>query len=211
MAPPRPGGRLAVAPQGRKQWATRLVFAAGLAVAALSRSAWGSLACVAMLLIGYSLVRLAILGRTWTALYLVGSKKHSLVVEGPYAMCRNPLYFFTFVGLVGIGLAAGSLTVAVLVTVWFGFYYPGVIRKEERKLLDLHGESYRRYRAATPAFMPRATALAQLRDAAQLRVLPAQIRANTQDYLWMIWGLGLVQAFTMLHWAGILPVLMQVY
>ena len=37
-------------------------------------------------------------GRIWCSLYIAGYKNNVLVIEGPYSMCRNPLYFFSFIG-----------------------------------------------------------------------------------------------------------------
>lgn len=205
---PSLSGRPTVVPEGRKQVATRLFFTAALAVMALSASAWSPLSAAVMLVMGYSLVRLAIIGRAWTALYLIGNKKHCLVTDGPYSMCRNPLYFFTLIGLIGIGFAAGSFSIALLIGAWFVLYYPLVIRKEERKLQALHGEAFAAYKATTPAFFPR---LSMLREAAAWSVQPAKVRRTTKDYVWMIWGLGLVQLFATLHYAGILPILIRLY
>ena len=199
---------LLAVPDGRKQLATRTFFGAALALMAVTASAWHPVAAAVMLILGYTLVRFAITGRAWTALYLTGHKKHQLVTGGPYSMCRNPLYFFTFVGLLGIGLAAGSLSIATLIAAWFALYYPLVIRKEEAKLEALHGEVFIAYRQSTPAFFPR---FGLLREAAVYSVQPAKIRANTKDYVWMIWGLGLVQLFALLHQAGLLPLLVRIY
>lgn len=193
---------------GRKQRATLMFFAGALALVALTASAWRPMAAAAMLVLGYALVGVAVAGRAWTAIYLVANKQHHLVTSGPYSMCRNPLYFFTFVGLIGIALAAGSLVLAGLIGVWFALFYPLVIRKEEAKLAHLHGGAFTTYRQSTPPFFPRLT---RLREAASCRVEPARVRANSIDYVWMIWGLGLVQIFAFLHQGGMLPVLTRIY
>lgn len=197
-----------MAVKGRKQLATRLFFAAVLVAITFTASAWNPYAIAVMLVIGYSLVRVAIIGRAWTALYLIGNKKFTLVTVGPYAMCRNPLYFFTFLGLIGIGFAAGSLFVVVLIGAWFAVYYPFVIRKEERTLRALHGEAFSTYRTSTPPFFPR---LMALRDTAEWSVLPGKVRQTTKDYVWMVWGLGFVQLIAFLHFQGILPTYLHIY
>lgn len=207
-SPASPDGGLLSALPGRKQMATRIFFVLALAIMATTASAWPPVAMAVMLVLGFTLVRFATIGRAWTALYLIGQKKHQLVTSGPYSMCRNPLYFFTLVGLTGIALSFGSLLAAALIVGWFAVYYPRVIRKEEAKLAELHGDAYVRFRETTPALFPRP---ALLKEAAAYTVQPAQLRANTKDYVWMIWGLGLVQVFAVLHQGGLLPVLLRIY
>src|SRR5690606_41597756 len=61
---------------------------------------------------GLMLMALALLGRCACMLYLGGRKGADLVAEGPYSVCRNPLYVFSILTLVAIGLQTGSLPVA---------------------------------------------------------------------------------------------------
>ena len=64
--------------------------------------------------IGIILVGIASLGRLWCSLYIAGYKTDNLVTEGPYSMCGNPLYFFSFIGALGIGFASETLLVPVI-------------------------------------------------------------------------------------------------
>ena len=50
-------------------------------------------------------------GRIWCSLYIAGYKNNVLVIEGPYSMCRNPLYFFSFIGGLGVACATETFTV----------------------------------------------------------------------------------------------------
>ena len=43
---------------------------------------------------GITLVGISSMGRMWCSLYIAGYKDNRLVTEGPYSLCRNPLYFF---------------------------------------------------------------------------------------------------------------------
>ena len=47
-----------------------------------------------LFLAGMILVGIASLGRMWCSLYIAGYKDDKLVTDGPYSLCRNPLYFF---------------------------------------------------------------------------------------------------------------------
>ena len=51
---------------------------------------------------GAVLVGIASIGRLWCSIYIAGYKTKKLIAEGPYSMCRNPLYFFSFLGAIGV-------------------------------------------------------------------------------------------------------------
>ncbi|MEQ1928986.1 MAG: isoprenylcysteine carboxylmethyltransferase family protein [Parvularculaceae bacterium] len=84
---------------------------------------------------------------------LVASR--TLVTDGVYRACRNPMYVagaFYFVGLAALLqswlLAAYSLAVILL-------YYPFLVGTEERALRRAFGAEYDAYCAATPRWAPR--------------------------------------------------------
>ncbi|MEN8159077.1 MAG: methanethiol S-methyltransferase [Myxococcota bacterium] len=73
------------------------------------------------------------------------------VTPGPYRYIRHPLY----VGWIIAFWATPTLTVGhALVAVGMTAYILVAIRYEERDLLAMLGEPYRRWRAATPMFFP---------------------------------------------------------
>jgi protein-S-isoprenylcysteine O-methyltransferase Ste14 len=111
-------------------------------------------------ILGALIVGLAALVRSWAESYLHSSIVHdmnlhsdSLVADGPYRHLRNPLYLGTVLLAVGIGFLAsrvGFLVLAVGMTI---FTYRLILR-EEASLLASQGESYRRYFASVPRFVP---------------------------------------------------------
>ena len=84
----------------------------------------------------------AALGRVWTSAYISGKKNHELVVDGPYSLTRNPLYFFSLLGYLGAGLAFEKLTVSLAFTVVFVFTHWPTICRRESKLRDKFGDKY---------------------------------------------------------------------
>ena len=97
---------------------------------------------VMIFMIACFLVGIASLGRLWCSLYISGYKKSQLVTVGPYSMCRNPLYFFSFIGAVGVGCGTETLIIPLILLIAFGLYYPSVIKSEEKDLQKIHGEAF---------------------------------------------------------------------
>ena len=78
-----------------------------------------------------------------------------LLTRGPFALCRNPLWFgalSTYLGLaIASGVAWGVAIVAALV-IPVALYHG---RIEERELEARFGQAYLEYRARTPFMIPR--------------------------------------------------------
>jgi protein-S-isoprenylcysteine O-methyltransferase Ste14 len=92
------------------------------------------------------------LRQSW--LYLLGKPyTHvSFRTPGPYRVVRHPLY----VGWLLAFWATPTMTVAhLLFALATTAYILVAIQLEERDLIDLHGEDYRRYRASVPMLLPR--------------------------------------------------------
>ena len=119
-----------------------------------SRWSKGSFEFIGSLLfsIGLCFVAVAIIGRMWCMLYIGGQKTKALATEGPYSLSRNPLYFLSLLGAVGIGMCTKTFTIPLLI---FGCVFPvyrATIKTEEAKLAKLHGDIHVRYRCAVPQF-----------------------------------------------------------
>jgi protein-S-isoprenylcysteine O-methyltransferase Ste14 len=157
---------------------------------------------------GCVLAGIASLGRLWCSLYISGHKNKTLVTVGPYSMCRNPLYFFSLVGAVGVGLATETLSVPLTAFVFFSLYYPVVIRSEETRLARLHGEIFEKYIRTTPSFFPK---LSNLKEPEEYNVRPLIFRNNLFHTLWFIWIIGILELIESFHEAGILPIFFMIY
>jgi protein-S-isoprenylcysteine O-methyltransferase Ste14 len=103
---------------------------------------------------GFLLVVTAVLGRLWITLFIAGRKNTELVREGPFAMCRHPLYLGSIVGALGIGLTTLSLILTIALPLVVGAIVFTAARQEDKALLAMHGEAWREYRASVPAFWP---------------------------------------------------------
>jgi protein-S-isoprenylcysteine O-methyltransferase Ste14 len=67
-----------------------------------------------------------------------------LVTDGIFARSRNPVYLGLILLVVGSSLILGRL-VLVLLAGAFLLYFPHLVGREERFLLERHGDAYREY------------------------------------------------------------------
>jgi protein-S-isoprenylcysteine O-methyltransferase Ste14 len=165
---------------------------------------WGPILFMA----GAFLIGLAVTGRLWCSLYISGYKKGTLITEGPYSMCRNPLYFFSFLGAIGVGLATETLTIPICTAIVFAFYYPMVIRAEEKKLIQIHKEAFSDYCRKTPVFLP---ALGLLTEPEEYVVKPKIFRKTLFEVMWFVLLLGILEIKEALSQAGVLPTFFKMF
>ena len=104
--------------------------------------------------IGVMLIIACVLGRCWAMLYIGGNKNDTLVTTGPYSLCRNPLYVFSVMGVVGFGFMLESLIYTVVLTSITCAILLQAAMKEEGYLADRFVEDYLAYRHSTPRFVP---------------------------------------------------------
>lgn len=106
-------------------------------------------------MLGEILVALCVVGRMYCTTFLGGYKNRTLITIGPFAMCRNPLYCCSFVGVVGIAMMSNHVTLVLVIPALFTMVYYRLVRREEALLQQLFGAEYALYCAATPRFWPR--------------------------------------------------------
>lgn len=158
--------------------------------------------------LGGCLAAIGAFGRLWCSLYISGYKNNTLISEGPYSLCRNPLYFFSFIGALGIGFSTGNFTIPVMVIVGFAIYYPLVVSGEEARLAVIHGERFQSYRQSTPAFFPR---FSTFREPREYTVRPKTFRKDMGDAVWFIWAVCLLQLIAALRTFTYIPTLFPLY
>lgn len=94
-----------------------------------------------------------LLGAAWKVLYRAQREGH-LATTGPYARVRHPQYVAFVVILLGFLLQWPTLLTLAMFPVLVVMYVR-LARREEREVLTRFGETYSRYAAITPAFLPR--------------------------------------------------------
>jgi protein-S-isoprenylcysteine O-methyltransferase Ste14 len=161
-----------------------------------------------MIITGIVLVGSGIVGRLWCAQYIAGRKTESLITEGPYSVCRNPLYFFSLVGGTGVGLCTESVTLALTIPAVFAVIYPITILNEERVLRQTHGKAYDDYTSRVPRFLPKWKLFCE----------PLEYTVNTKifrremiDALWFAYVVGLFEMIEELVNGGVIKTLFALY
>lgn len=188
----------------------RITLLAVLILLLLSDSHWRNSGGFVALIFpaGIFLAAIGAIGRLWCSVYISGYKTRCLITVGPYAMCRNPLYFFSLIGVLGVALVTETFIIPLMLVAGFVFYYPSVVLGEERRLAEIHGQSYRDYCKITPRFFPSFSAITEPQE---YRVRPAIIRKSFIDAIWFVWSVGVIEWLKVLHDMDLLPVYWTLY
>ena len=94
-----------------------------------------------------------LLASAWRVLY-AAQRQHTLASTGPYAWIRHPQYAGFILIMFGFLLQWPTLPTLIMFPVLL-VMYGRLAKLEEQDALLALGQSYARYRAATPAFIPR--------------------------------------------------------
>ncbi|MCM8804060.1 MAG: isoprenylcysteine carboxylmethyltransferase family protein [Candidatus Omnitrophica bacterium] len=81
-------------------------------------------------------------------------KNEILTKEGLYSLCRNPLYFGSFLVSFGFAISSCSLFVWAYFIIFFPLIYIPTIKNEEIFLENKFGEEFKKYKKEVPSFFP---------------------------------------------------------
>ena len=157
---------------------------------------------ITMGFVGLILVSIAAFGRLWSTLFIGGKKSRELIKSGPYSMSRHPLYLFSSMGMLGLGLASCNLVVLICLLLGFVIYYPGVMLTEEEKLYRKHGEDFTQYCSQVPRFLPNFLIFRQPENA---WVSVTMFNKALLDNIWFILGFILIRSVVWLHYFELIP------
>jgi len=162
-----------------------------------------------LFMIGSLLIAAGVIGRSWSLSYIAGKKDDILIQEGPYSICRNPLYLFSFIGAVGIGFCTETFTVPLIIVAAFASYYPFTIRKEEAELKARFGHEYENYlkrvrRRMIPGFR-------NYMEPEKLEISPKAFRKGLFDLVYFIVFMGVFEMLEAFHVMGWIPAYYGIY
>jgi protein-S-isoprenylcysteine O-methyltransferase Ste14 len=138
--------------------------------------------------------------RLWSTLYIGGRKEWSLVSEGPYSLCRNPLYVASLLLGLSFGLLAKSLTFMLIISATSIVYAVGTVRSEEKTLLRNLGEPYAEYCRRTPRFWPRFSSY-HTPESLEIRVKGLRLEfLRLLRWIWVPMALGILNYLRVQPW-----------
>lgn len=105
--------------------------------------------------LGWALLLSGTAIRLWATLYIGTSKCKKLICDGPYSLCRNPLYVGTFFITLSIPAFLQSPIFAVGVILSSTLYLWATMPFEEEQLQHHFGQEYLDYCSQVPRFLPR--------------------------------------------------------
>lgn len=194
--------------QHRRRRFVAVALVAVLAVSLFTGTAWGADGPIGRLIesTGLLLIAVAIVGRAWCSLYIGGRKAEELVTTGPYSLCRNPLYLFSFVGAFGVGLQSGSISLGlVFLAAAMAIFIP-LIAREETYLSHAMPRTFLAYRARTPRLLP---LVALWRSPQEIMVRPDLFVRTVLDGLPFVIAWPLFEGVELLQKIGLFPVLLR--
>ena len=116
------------------------------------------------LIIGFAVALIGELIRFWGVSW-AGSETRStggvggtfLIISGPFAYVRNPLYFGNILLYLGLGIMSFALFpyLQIVAIIFFLIQYYFIVGEEEKYLLEKFKDDYKDYCKHVPAFFPR--------------------------------------------------------
>lgn len=164
-------------------------------------------------IIGLFLLFIGIVGRLYATLYIGGMKNsgndgNSFVNDGIYSICRNPLYLFSFIALLGILFIKGQLFLVLIGGLIFLLIYRFTILSEEKFLRNKFGESYEEFLKNTPRFFPN---FSRFKYSERLEIRPFFLHKEIKRaFVWLL-GAFLIYLISIFQDLGFLPVLITIY
>jgi protein-S-isoprenylcysteine O-methyltransferase Ste14 len=152
--------------------------------------------------VGIALIAICIFGRTWCSLYIGNRKNREVVQDGPYSIVRNPLYFFSIIGAIGVGAQAGGFTVALVCGFVTWLIHSRMVLIEEDHMVEKFGSQYFYYMMRVPRLWP---SLSLYHTRKSLEVFPAKFISTARDAVFFFVAVPVMELVDYLHGIGTLP------
>ena len=192
--------------QTNRIWISRGIVALSVPIVLVTHPRGGAGVHLSLNAAGAVLVAVGVLGRIWATLYIAGRKNIQLVTHGPYSICRNPLYLFSALILLGVLCLFQNALLVLPITVLFCLTYAVTIREEESLLRSLFGASYTDYARRVPRLLPALWKYDCAPLGAPMSMSPGRVMQGVLDTGWALLFVPLSDVVEYLHVTGTLPV-----
>lgn len=110
----------------------------------------------------------------------------TLVKNGMFAHCRNPLYLGNILIVIGLGIFANSILFYYIGIPLFIFMYMAIIMAEENYLTDKFGEEYIEYCRNVNRFMPNLSGIRKTIGSMTFNWRRLIVKEYGTTYMWII-------------------------
>jgi protein-S-isoprenylcysteine O-methyltransferase Ste14 len=150
--------------------------------------------------VGYLLLLAGVGLRLWSTLYIGSRKSRELIRQGPYSMCRHPLYLGTCTIVMGVALLFTNPVMLLAILLLFVPATLMTIKMEESHLEELFGEEYRNYCRQAPRLWPSMRHYAGLETLEVSTRIIAKVAIETSGVLLVPLAEDIIQAFHSHNW-----------
>ncbi|MDO8548573.1 MAG: isoprenylcysteine carboxylmethyltransferase family protein [Ignavibacteria bacterium] len=121
-----------------------------------------------------------------------------LIISGPFAYTRNPLYIGNILIYLGIGIMSFAIFpyLQVFALLFFIFQYYHIIKGEEEYLLNRYGEQFKEYKKNVPRLFPRLTPY----KTGEVRQPPFKLKAGLRSEKRTFQAIGFIMVTIFLLW-----------
>jgi len=121
-----------------------------------------------------------------------------LIVSGPFAYTRNPLYIGNILIYLGIGIMSFAIFpyLQVFALLFFIFQYYHIIKAEEEFLLKRYDEQFKEYKRNVPRLFPRLTPY----KTGEIKQPPFKLKAGLKSEKRTFQAIGFVMITIFLLW-----------
>lgn len=156
---------------------------------------------VPLKMLGILLISICVMGRIYSTAYLGGNKNERLITDGIYSIMRNPLYFFSLIGVSGISIFTGHLAIMLIVPTSFLLIYIPLIKREEAFLTEQFGQEYINYKNRVRALIPN---FQSYNEPHSLEISPKYLKKSIYDAFWWVVAIPIIETLQWLQESGLL-------
>jgi protein-S-isoprenylcysteine O-methyltransferase Ste14 len=124
----------------------------------------------------------------------------TLVRDGIFAHCRNPLYLGNILIVIGLGIVANSVPFYIIGIPFFIFMYMAIIRAEEHFLANMFGEEYVEYSRKVNRLIPSLSGIRRTLSSMQFKWRRLIVKEYGTTYTWIICIILLILKNHYLHY-----------